>query len=63
MLKKHVPESMKTFKCETCGKAFSRKSLLNSHGKTYHIKHEDRQFECYHCGGRYNIGNLIYIVV
>lgn len=52
MLRVHVPENLKTFKCKTCGKAFSRENLLAQHLKIYHIKNEDKKFECYKCGRR-----------
>lgn len=52
MLSMHVSEDMKTFKCKTCDKAFSRGHLLAQHEKIFHIKHEDKKFECYQCPQR-----------
>ena len=39
----------KVFPCETCGKLFARKFVLERHIKEAHTKIEEDQLQCSHC--------------
>ncbi|XP_075166580.1 transcription factor grauzone-like [Haematobia irritans] len=48
----------KTYVCDICGKAFSRKIGLKNH-KLIHLSEEEKKFSCEHCGKPFGNHNLL----